>query len=87
MRHSKLKLMLTGLAGLALASCANSDAQTQVIPTALPATSIVEATALPPTAEPTAVVDYCLDCHTDQEQLTNTADPVVEMEGESKGVG
>ena len=87
MRHPKLKLILTGLAGLALAGCANTDQVAPVAPTAQLATAIAEVTALPPTSAPTAAVDYCLECHTDQEQLITTADPVVEMEGESKGVG
>lgn len=87
MRHPKLKLILTGLAGLALAGCANADQAAQVAPTVQPAAVLAEATALPPTPAPTAAVDYCLECHTDQAQLITTADPVVEMEGESKGVG
>jgi uncharacterized protein YcfL len=52
-------------------------------PTALP----TEAPALVPTAEPTKVVDFCVDCHTDKEQLISTAKPVVEAESESSGVG
>ena len=52
-------------------------------PTALP----TEAPTLVPTPEPTEVVDYCVDCHTDKEQLISVAKPVVEAESESSGVG
>ena len=44
-----------------------------------------------PTAEPTkeivVVVDYCVDCHTDKDQLIAVADPVEDEESESSGVG
>ena len=40
-----------------------------------------------PTMEPTEMVDYCVSCHTDKEQLISTAKPVVEAEAESSGVG
>ena len=52
-------------------------------PTSLP----TEAPTLVPTPEPTKVVDYCVDCHTDKEQLISTAKPEVEAESESSGVG
>jgi outer membrane biosynthesis protein TonB len=31
--------------------------------------------------------DSCLDCHTDKERLTETADPVEDTESESEGAG
>lgn len=31
--------------------------------------------------------DYCVDCHSDQTMLTQTADPEVEVESESEGEG
>ena len=37
--------------------------------------------------EEPAVVDECLVCHTDQETLMDTADPVVDLESESSGEG
>jgi len=77
-----------GLATLVivLAACART-------PEATPAIGAAE-----PTAEPTAVatvagspteapLDYCLDCHTDKDQLIQTAKPVEAKESESEGVG
>ena len=43
-----------------------------------------------PEPQPTEIVktvDYCVDCHTDKEQLVATGKPIVEVEGESSGVG
>ena len=53
------------------------------VPTSIP-TKISEPTLAP---EPTEMVDYCVSCHTDKEQLISTAKPVIEAEGESSGVG
>ena len=37
--------------------------------------------------EKAAEVNQCLNCHTDQERLEETADPVAEVESESSGEG
>jgi len=54
-----------------------------------PVAALPTATAvLPePTATAEVVADTCVTCHTNQERLTQTADPVVETEDESSGVG
>jgi hypothetical protein len=66
---------------LVLAACQNATPeQTAPTETAIPT---VEATA-----QPMAVSeDYCLDCHTDKEQLISTAKLEEVVEEESKGVG
>ncbi len=89
MKKATLRIMVVGLAGLALAGCAKSDPSTPLTPTALLATPVAQVTDLPSTQAPTAApaVDYCLECHTDQQRLTDTAEPEVETESESKGVG
>ena len=66
-----------------LAGCATSTPVPTPEPTALP----TEVPTLIPTPVPTEAVDYCVDCHTDKEQLISTAKPVVEAESESSGVG
>ena len=52
-------------------------------------TSVVEKSAMEPTATVEVIleVDYCVDCHTDKDQLISTGKPVVEAEAESSGVG
>jgi len=68
------------LAGCATATPAPMpESEPTVLPTEVP--------TLIPTPVPTKVVDYCVDCHTDKEQLISTAKPVVEAESESSGVG
>jgi len=38
-------------------------------------------------SEPTAEVNYCLDCHTDKERLIETAKPEEKVVSENKGTG
>ena len=68
-----------------LAGCATSTPAPTPEPE--PTLAPTEAPVLEPTPEPVEVVDYCVDCHTDKEQLISTAKPVVEKESESSGVG
>ena len=58
--------------------------------TATPEEPVSTKTAAPTTEstmEPAIEVDYCISCHTDKEQLINTAKPEEVVEEESKGVG
>lgn len=56
-------------------------------PTAVPTKTAEPAPTPEPVVEPTELVDYCVSCHTDKEQLISTAKPVLETESESSGVG
>lgn len=81
----KLSMYLTITCLFFLAGCATSTPAPTPEPE--PTLAPTEAPVLEPTPEPVEVVDYCVDCHTDKEQLISTAKPVVEKESESSGVG
>lgn len=95
-RHTRIPSILIVLlsAGLLLlAACASSEPEATVAPAGqdttaptLPAPTEVAA-ILTPAPEPEPIVEECLVCHTDQDRLIDTADPVVEVEEESSGVG
>lgn len=71
-----------GLLVLLLAGCSQA-------PTATP-TSVQPqepAQIAVPTATEVAAVNYCVECHTDKDQLIQTAKPEEEVESESEGVG
>jgi len=77
--------------GVWLAACTaakpaagDPDVEPPALAQALSSTPTVPTPTPEPTAEP---VDECVACHTDKERLIDTADPVVETEGESSGVG
>lgn len=69
------------LCAFLLASCAAPKGGT---PTAPSEESSPTAEA---TATPSVNSEECVACHTDKQRLIDTAAPVVEAEGESKGVG
>jgi len=56
-------------------------------PTATPTQEPTATPTLEPTPTEVAVADYCVDCHTDKEQLIATAKEEKPAESESKGVG
>lgn len=76
------KRLLAGIVmvfGLLLSSCAAKTEQPSA--TELPTETEVVATSAPEAGE-------CLACHTDKQQLIDTAKPIVETgEAESSGVG
>lgn len=69
---------------LLLAGCQTATPEPTPTNTAIPPIPTMEPTA---TVAVVANVDYCVDCHTDKEQLISTAKPEETVEGESSGVG
>ncbi len=68
------------LAALSMTACQSAPAATVTAP---------EVTVELPTAAPlpTQEPNYCLDCHTDKDQLIATAKPEETTESESEGAG
>lgn len=69
------------LVALFISACAPT---TSLSPSSTEAEQAIEAEAV---AEVQPDASECIACHTDKERLIDTAAPVVETEGESKGVG
>jgi hypothetical protein len=69
---------------LFLAGCQAATPEPIPTDTAIPPTPTLEPTA---TVEVVVSVDYCVDCHTDKDQLISTAKPEETAEEESSGVG
>lgn len=90
MRKYPVLLMLVGL-GFILFACQQAEnvGETEV-PVVEPVETATEVAVVEPTVEmPTEVpeTDKCVECHTDKDQLIDTADPVVEVESENEGAG
>jgi hypothetical protein len=56
-------------------------------PTATLPEPTVPPTEAPPPTEALASGDACVDCHSDKDQLIDTADPEAEVISENKGAG
>ena len=79
-------IVMTVLTSLFLFGCqASGTVENNVEESPTETVTTVSATASATALAPTT--DHCLECHTDQEQLTALAKPEVKAEGESKGVG
>jgi uncharacterized lipoprotein YmbA len=85
MRKFVYKLMV--LVVLLLTGCGGATPEPVATTAPLPTSEPTQVATVDPTAEPTQVVDYCVGCHTDREQLVATAKPEEEVEAESSGVG
>lgn len=80
----KLKLSSTLIAAaFLLTACASAG----TIPPSVTATAEERPVETEAVVEVQPETDECLACHTDKQRLIDTAKPVVEAEGESKGVG
>jgi hypothetical protein len=91
-------LMIIGVFLMVLAvSCQTADPQIVEEPTLEQEEEVLESPE-PTASDPneiteaqdegeSAEVDQCLVCHTDQDTLMDTADPVVDLESESSGEG
>lgn len=71
-----------GLLVLLLAGCGQAPTATSTSVQPQEPTQIAA-----PTATAVAAVNYCIECHTDKDQLIQTAKPEEEVESESEGVG
>ena len=71
----------------------NDPAEVATSLTAVPEDEAVETNRETTEPDPTEAiaaepqVDNCVECHTDQQTLIDTADPVVEVESENEGEG
>ncbi len=85
---TRLPRLLAVLAFLLLWATACTAREAGNAPAGLePAAALPTAVLPEPTPTAEVIADTCVTCHTDQERLTQTADPVVETEDESSGVG
>lgn len=89
-------IMLLGLLLLVGAVSCRADQTPEISQVDITATAPVVMEDPEPTAvdegaaladQPEENVDECLACHTDQQMLIDTADPVVDLESESSGEG
>lgn len=79
----KRALLLIPLLTILFAGCRSASA---VVITEIPTQEATATLSLVVSKVPDRP-DYCLECHTDKEQLTVLAKPVETVESESKGVG
>ncbi len=80
--RKKIFLLLAFM--LFLAGCQAATPEPIPTNTTIPSTPTIEPTE---TIEIVAKVDYCVDCHTDKEQLISTAKSEEVADEESSGVG